>query len=161
MWWLIILAGCLTAVSVLSLAVISSRTPPPPPRLNLKHANRGSMSPEDVETGGKVVLEKETPKHRTPENPWHTATASWYGPGLYGNLTADGTRYTSDLWCVAHKSLPLGTLIDISYRGKVVRVPVKDRGPFTPGRDFDLSNAVASHLDFSGVGIIQWRVASK
>lgn len=89
---------------------------------------------------------------------WKTATASWFGPGLYGNTTADGTLFTADTWCVAHKTLPFGTMVQIRYGGKTVDVPVRDRGPYTPGREFDLSAAVARSLGFSGVHPIEWRV---
>ena len=86
------------------------------------------------------------------------AHASWYGPGFYGNLTANGTLYTQSTLCVAHKTLPFGTMIQIWYSGKTITVPVLDRGPFIPGRDFDLSGAVASALGFSGVGTIKWSI---
>ena len=89
---------------------------------------------------------------------WKTATASMYGPGLYGNTTADGTLFTADTWCVAHKTLPFGTMVQIRYGGKTVDVPVRDRGPYTPGREFDLSAAVARSLGFSGVHPIEWRI---
>lgn len=95
--------------------------------------------------------------------PWRTAKASWYGPGLYStpsetNYTADGTEFTPSTWCVAHKTLPLGTWVEIAYRGRIVRAQVKDTGPHVPGREFDLSNAVARALGFSGVQTIRWRV---
>ena len=90
---------------------------------------------------------------------WKRAVASWYGPGLYGNRTADGTLYGPETWCVAHRSLHLGTIVEIRYRGKTVRVPVKDRGPYVAGREFDLSAAVAKELGFSGVHAIEWRLA--
>ncbi len=95
---------------------------------------------------------------RASDGTWRRAKASWYGPGLYGNKTADGTHYTPETWCVAHKTLPLGTMVEIRYSGKTVQVPVKDRGPFTPGRELDLSNAVRLALGFEGVQTVEWRV---
>ena len=89
---------------------------------------------------------------------WHTAKASWYGPGFYGNQTADGTLYTETILLVAHKTLPLGTKVAISYNGRTVVVPVKDRGPYIEGRDFDLSNGLATALGFSGVQTIRWAI---
>ena len=94
----------------------------------------------------------------TTSGGWSSARASWYGPGLYGGKTADGSAYTPSTWCVAHKSLPFGTMVEIVYNGKTVTVPVKDRGPFTPGREFDLSGAVAQALGFGGVQTIQYRI---
>jgi rare lipoprotein A (peptidoglycan hydrolase) len=49
-------------------------------------------------------------------------------------------------------------MVEIVYNGKTVTVPVKDRGPFTPGREFDLSGAVAQALGFGGVQTIQYRI---
>ncbi len=87
---------------------------------------------------------------------WRTAKASWYGPGFYGNHTADGTVYDDSILLVAHKTLPLGTKVAISYGGRTVIVPVKDRGPYVSGREFDLSAGLARALNFSGVQTIRW-----
>ena len=61
------------------------------------------------------------------------AMATWYGPGLYGNTTACGQEMTKELVGVAHKSLPCGTMVEVSYRGRSIVVPVVDRGPFAKG----------------------------
>jgi rare lipoprotein A len=55
---------------------------------------------------------------------------------------------------VAHKSLPCGTLVTIRHRGRQVRVPVTDRGPFVGPREFDLTAAVKQRLGFAGVGTV-------
>lgn len=67
--------------------------------------------------------------------------ASWYGPGFYGNRTACGQVYTPELLGVAHKTLPCGTLLTLTYGSHVLTVPVIDRGPYVAGRTLDLSNA--------------------
>jgi len=38
-------------------------------------------------------------------------------------------------------------------------VPVIDRGPYIPGRDWDLTGAAAEALGFPGLGAIQWQLA--
>ena len=70
--------------------------------------------------------------------------ASWYGPGFYGNRTACGQTYTAQLQGVAHRTLPCGTVVTLTYGGRTVSVPVIDRGPYIAGRTLDLSNA--THL---------------
>ena len=75
-----------------------------------------------------------------------TVIASWYGPGFYGNRTACGQLYTPEIIGVAHKTLPCGTLLELEFRGRVVTVPVIDRGPFIAGRTLDLSNATRAAL---------------
>jgi rare lipoprotein A (peptidoglycan hydrolase) len=82
--------------------------------------------------------------------------ASWYGPGFYGNRTASGALYSPSHWGVAHKSLPFGTMLKISYGGKTVKAPVTDRGPYVGNRVLDLSNAVAKALNFGGVGMVNY-----
>lgn len=71
---------------------------------------------------------------------------------------ADGTIVTEESMGVAHKTLPLGTQIQIVYDGTVVNATVHDRGPFVAGRDLDLQPAVARALGFDGVGMVQYRV---
>ena len=80
---------------------------------------------------------------------WTPATATWYGPGLYGNTTACGQTYTIRLRGTAHMSLPCGAKVTICkpvgrFR-RCVMVRVIDRGAFHPG-NFDLSARTAMDL---------------
>jgi rare lipoprotein A len=77
------------------------------------------------------------------------AMATWYGPGLYGNTTACGQELTKELVGVAHKSLPCGTLVEVSYRGRRLVAPVVDRGPYAKGMTWDLPSAAAEQLGFT------------
>ncbi|QEC49093.1 hypothetical protein FSW04_16930 [Baekduia soli] len=85
---------------------------------------------------------------------YRRAFASWYGPGLYGQHLACGGTLTSGTLGVAHKSLPCGTLVTLHYRGRTVRVPVIDRGPFVAGREFDLTAATKARLGFGSTGTV-------
>jgi hypothetical protein len=69
---------------------------------------------------------------------YHQVVASWYGPG---GVTACGEPLGVATMGVANKTLPCGTMVTLRYRGRSVRVPVIDRGPFVPGRDYDLTYA--------------------
>lgn len=60
---------------------------------------------------------------------------------------------------VAHKTAPCGTLITFVYGGRVLTVPVIDRGPYIAGREWDLTGATAAALGFPGLGKIEWSVA--
>lgn len=82
-------------------------------------------------------------------------TASWYGPGFYGNrlpcwqwLQATGKpiQFAPDTWGVAHKTLPCGTALRLTHGANTVIVPVVDRGPYIAGRELDLSLAVKAAL---------------
>ena len=72
--------------------------------------------------------------------------ASWYGPGFYGNRTACGQTYTPEILGVAHRTLPCGTLVVLSYGTRSVTVAVIDRGPYVAGRTLDLSSATRQAL---------------
>jgi rare lipoprotein A len=82
------------------------------------------------------------------------ASASWYGPGLYGNRLGCGGRLSPDTLGVAHKSLPCGSRVTLRKGRRSVRVRVIDRGPYVGGREFDLTEATARRLQFHGHGPI-------
>lgn len=77
--------------------------------------------------------------------------ASWYGPGFHGRLTASGERFNQWAMTAAHKTLPFGTKVKVTYKGKSVVVRINDRGPFTKGRTIDLSKAAAQRIGCKGV----------
>ncbi|BBL78396.1 hypothetical protein RxyAA322_02500 [Rubrobacter xylanophilus] len=82
-----------------------------------------------------------------------TGLASWYGPGFAGNPTASGEPYNPYAFTAAHKTLPLGTQLEVSYNGRSVLVTVNDRGPYIPGRELDLSQAAAEYLGLTQAGV--------
>ena len=83
-------------------------------------------------------------------NVYRSALASWYGPGLYGRRTGCGGTLSPGRLGVANKWLPCGARVTLRYRGRVVRVPVIDRGPYSGLREFDLTAATAHRLRFRG-----------
>ena len=72
-------------------------------------------------------------------------TASWYGPGFHGRLTANGERFDQNALTAAHRSLPFGTRVRVTSTstGRSVVVRINDRGPFVRGRSIDLARAAA------------------
>jgi rare lipoprotein A len=87
-------------------------------------------------------------------NVYRRAQVSWYGPGLYGGHLGCGGTLTPGTLGVANKTLPCGTEVTLRHGGRTVRVPVVDRGPYSGGREFDLTAATKERLRFSGVGTI-------
>ena len=85
--------------------------------------------------------------------------ASWYGTES-GNRTANGERFTGEDFTAAHKTLPFGTRLKVTYQGKSVVVRVNDRGPYIKGRSLDLSHAAARKIGLTkaGVGVGKVRV---
>lgn len=80
-----------------------------------------------------------------------TGIASVYG--YHGGKTASGERANPDHLTAAHKSLPFGTMVQVTNKknGRTVMVRINDRGPFVRGRIIDLTPAAASQLGLSGV----------
>ena len=73
-------------------------------------------------------------------------TATWYGPGFYGKTTACGVVLTETTLGVAHRSLPCGTPLFVSYGPRGVVLPVIDRGPYTASAQWDLTGAAAQAI---------------
>jgi rare lipoprotein A (peptidoglycan hydrolase) len=91
-------------------------------------------------------------------SPMRSAGATWYGPGLYGNHTACGQVLRAATIGVAHRTLPCGTTVKLLYRGRALITTVIDRGPYTPGNSFDLTNGARQALHFSGATRLRYAV---
>lgn len=83
--------------------------------------------------------------------------ASWYGPGFHGRKTANGEIFDTHQLTAAHRTLPLGSVVQIKSMtsGRTVTVRVNDRGPFAKNRILDLSEAGAQALGMIGHGTDQ------
>jgi len=86
--------------------------------------------------------------------------ASWYK--LRGT-TASGERANPAGLTAAHRTLPFGTLVDVTNlsNGKTVKVRINDRGPFSGGRVIDLTLQAARELGFVNKGITRVRVSGQ
>jgi hypothetical protein len=78
----------------------------------------------------------------------HPAVASWYNDA---GTTACGFHAGNG---VASPGLPCGTRVTFAYHGRTVTAVVDDRGPFVPGRQFDLNQSTAAALGFGGVDTV-------
>ena len=95
-------------------------------------------------TGG---VESAPPVTAGPRISHRASVATWFGPGFYGRRTACGQVLTPAVVGVAHRSLPCGTLVKMSYRGRQLIVPVIDRGPYAHnGAAWDLTSGAAQAL---------------
>lgn len=97
------------------------------------------------------------------------ATASCFGPGLFGNRMANGPVLYPGTVAIAHRTLPFGTRLVVSHGGRRAVATVHDRGPFTRDRHgrydrtFDLSQALVQRFGYGscrawGVKVVRtWR----
>jgi len=87
------------------------------------------------------------------------ALATWFGPGFYGQRTACGQTLTPAVVGVANRTLPCGTLVKVSYKGRRLTLPVIDRGPYGHnGADWDLTIEAAHALGMEDTARIGARV---
>lgn len=87
-------------------------------------------------------------------------TASFYGPGLWGNKTASGERLKRGDFTAASRTLSFGTCLDVLNldNGKRVRVRVNDRGPYAGHRLIDVSYAAGRALGMLEHGLARVRL---
>jgi len=90
---------------------------------------------------------------------WYTALAAPYPPSTGKSKSACGVAIGAATVGVAHPVLPCGVKLYVEYKGKQVLTQVIDRGHTVPGREFDLTQALAKLLHVEGTQTIQWRFA--
>jgi rare lipoprotein A (peptidoglycan hydrolase) len=93
------------------------------------------------------------------KNGYYTARAAPYGPTASHPRTACGRPFLKETQGVAHPVLPCGVRLYVRYHGTEVLTQVIDRGPNVPGREFDITKALANRLGLHGTQTIQWRFA--
>lgn len=87
--------------------------------------------------------------------------ATYYADSLAGNKTASGERYDPGALTAAHRSLPFGTVVDVTRSdGRSVRVRINDRGPFAgKKRIIDLSRRAAEEIGMIRDGVVAVTIA--
>lgn len=91
----------------------------------------------------------------------YSALAGSSGAVAYGKRTACGEIIEPTTEGVSHPVLPCGVKLYINYNGKHVLTEVIDHGPDVPGREFDLTQALARRLGLVGVQRITWSYAGQ
>lgn len=80
--------------------------------------------------------------------------ATWYGRDWHGRPTSSGELFDCKALTAAHRSLPLGSHVNVTNlrNGQSVTVRINDRGPFVRGLVIDVSEHVAEMLGFKHAG---------
>jgi rare lipoprotein A len=88
--------------------------------------------------------------------------ASWYGEEFAGRTTANGEIFDPMQLTAAHRTLPFGTVLDVTNAAtnQTVRVRINDRGPYIGNRVLDLSYAAAQLIGLvqPGSGEVQMKI---
>jgi rare lipoprotein A len=73
-----------------------------------------------------------------------------------GQQTASGARFRAGGLTAAHKTLPFGTRVKVTNPGTGAStiVIITDRGPYTRGRDIDLSRGAARAIGLVDIGLV-------
>ena len=81
-----------------------------------------------------------------------TGLASWYAEG---KKTASGERFDSSSLTAAHRTLPFGTVVQVTnlQSGCSTVVRITDRGPYKKNRIIDVSRAAAKELKMMNSGV--------
>ena len=93
------------------------------------------------------------------KNGYYTAKAAPYGPTRSHSHTACGRPFLKTTEGVAHPVLPCGVRLYIRFHGREVLTQVVDRGPNVPGREFDVTKALADRIGLEGVEQLKWAFA--
>lgn len=133
----------------------------PPPASAPPPATAASPSP-----GSGAIRQPETAAP-SPENSAGQIVqgrASHYGEGdgLHGRPTASGEIFNAHDFTAAHRTLPFGTRVRVTYfkTGLTVEVRVNDRGPFHGDLIIDLSAAAARQIGLfaDGIGLVELEI---
>jgi rare lipoprotein A len=94
---------------------------------------------------------------RLPAGSASSGMASFYSDALKGRKTASGERYDPEQMTCAHRSLAIGTRVEVVVRktGASAVCRINDRGPYVNGRIIDLSRAMARRLGIIPAGVVE------
>jgi rare lipoprotein A len=90
------------------------------------------------------------------ENECEFGKATFYGSAVQGHGTASGETFDMYKFTAAHKTLPFGTIVEVTNlaNNKSVEVKINDRGPYGPGRILDLSSSAFEEIALLSSGVI-------
>jgi rare lipoprotein A len=80
-----------------------------------------------------------------------------------GEKTANGEYAHASRLTAAHKSLPFGTMVEVTNKrnGRTVIVRINDRGPYIAGRIIDLTPAGAHAIAMDGLAPVSVTVLGR
>ena len=97
----------------------------------------------------------------TPDGGWYTALAGSRGPAGDAERTTCRQILSGRSLGVTHPTLPCGAKIFVLYDDTELLTEVIDSRLKEPGRQFELTEALARRLALEGTQEIQWRFATR
>jgi rare lipoprotein A len=130
------------------------------PRLAQREVALAGLALLAVAVSLAVTAQTRTSSSNTPQPEGsYVALAGSSGPAAFGRRTVCGGVIGPETIGVSHPTLPCGARVFITYRGQTVLTQVIDRGPYVPGRQFDVTDALARRLGLRDVQEIHWAYA--
>ena len=121
----------------------------------------GALAASELAGGSSGDDESTLPTFVPSDGGWYSALAAPYRVDGSAQLTACGQPAKETTPGVAHPVLPCGAKVVIRYGDVEVRTQVVDRGTGKPGREFELTTALAAQVGMRGVEPIEWRFAAR
>lgn len=125
-----------------------------------------SQTKEPIKTQAKAEKLQQTFKDSSDLWAWLPSSegvATWYGGRSKRCSLENGKVIPQNILGVAHRKIPKGTILLLSYERKFIKAVVNDYGPLVKGIDFDVSREVADSLGFlrKGVAKINYRILGR
>ncbi|WP_168371731.1 septal ring lytic transglycosylase RlpA family protein [Sphingomonas sp. Leaf357] len=88
--------------------------------------------------------------------------ATWYGEEMQGSNTASGQPFDANAITVAHRTLPLGSIVEVTAldTGRTILALVNDRGPGQRDLEIDLSRGAAQLLGVTAAAPVRVRLVN-
>jgi len=112
-------------------------------------ALQAALVASNSQPGAFLDPEGNPPQNGTGTGVTFSGEASYYDTGV---RTANGERFNPNALTAAHKTLPFGTLVRVTYKGHSVVVRINDRGPYYGKRIIDLTSAAARVIGMTRAG---------
>ncbi len=96
-----------------------------------------------------------------PGGGWYSALAASRGPAGDAERTSCGLILTGKSYGVTHPVLPCGAKLLLRFGGQTVLTEVIDNKLKSAGRQFELTERLASDLGLDGTQEIDWRFAAR
>jgi hypothetical protein len=100
------------------------------------------------------------PSAAAPGDGWYRALVASRGPAGDAERTSCGLILTGKSAGVSHPVLPCGAKVLLRYGELTVLTEVIDNDLKQPGRQFELTEALARRMGVDGTQTIRWRFAS-
>lgn len=125
----------LSIISVVFLSAFSLQT------LSLQPNQQGKTVQDSINKNAAIADSLKLVSNLSLNLHKKNAHASYYADKFNGRRTASGRKFDNSKFTAAHRKFPFGTMLKITNEanGKSTIVEVTDRGPFTKGREIDLS----------------------